>query len=176
VEFTRNVVAPIRYMTERTVREAADERNPSQSFSSLLWSEGLLLLLFLVSFFMVLLSMVPSYELWMNVIQPASVWIAVLTLAMLLAVQIISLVVLLHVLSLAALGGTSFKGRSKPLNKTFYTAYLSCGWFFQKWTMMSVLWGTPLFGFVLNLLGANVEGRFLYCGKIFTKYPTFHCG
>jgi hypothetical protein len=48
VELTRTVVAPIRYVTESTVREAADERHSSQSFLSLLWSEGILLLLHLV--------------------------------------------------------------------------------------------------------------------------------
>jgi hypothetical protein len=120
---------------------------------------------------MVLLSMVPSYELWMNVIQPASVWIAVPTLAMLLAIQSIAWLVLLYVLSLAGLGGTSFKGRSKPWNEAFYCVYHSYNWCVQNFTMMSVLWGTPLFGFVLHLLGANVEGRFLYFGNTLFEIP-----
>jgi acyl-CoA synthetase (AMP-forming)/AMP-acid ligase II len=171
VELTRTVVPPIRYVTESTVRETVDERYSSQSFLSLLWSEGILLLLYLVLFSMVLLSMVPSYELWMNVIQPASVWIAVPTLAMLLATQTISSLVLFYVLSLAGLGWTSFKGHSKPWNKAFYGVYHSYNWCVQNFTMMSVLWGTPLFGFVLNLLGANVEGRFLFFGSYLFEIP-----
>jgi acyl-CoA synthetase (AMP-forming)/AMP-acid ligase II/acyl carrier protein len=171
VELTRTVVPPLRYVTESTVRETADERYSSQSFLSLLWSEGIVLLLYLVSFSMVLISMVPSYELWMTVIQPASVWSAVPTLAMLLAVQTIAWLVLLYVLSLAGLGGTSFKGRSKPWNEAFYGVYHSYNWCVQNFTMMSVLWGTPLFGFVLNLLGANVEGRFLFFGTTLFEIP-----
>jgi hypothetical protein len=118
-----------------------------------------------------LVSMVPSFELWMNVIQPASVWIAVPTLAMVLATQTISLLVLLYVISLAGLGGTSCKGRSKPWNKALYSVYHSYNWGVQHWTMMSVLWGTPMLGLVLNLLGANVEGRFLYFGSILYEIP-----
>jgi hypothetical protein len=171
VELTRAVVPPLRCVTETTVRETADERYSSQSFLSLLWLEGIVLLMFLVLYFMVLLSMVPSYELWMKVIQPASVWIAVPTFAMVLATQTISSLVLLCVLSLAALGGTSFKGRSKPRNKALYSVCLSYGWCVQNWTMMSVLWGTPLFGFVLNLLGANIEGRFIYFGTNLFEIP-----
>jgi hypothetical protein len=107
VELTRTVVPPLRCVTESTVREAADERYCySQSYLSLLFSEWIVLLLYLVSYFMVLLSMVPSYELWMNVIQPSSVWIAVPTLAMMLGTQTISFLVLLYVISLAGFGGT----------------------------------------------------------------------
>jgi hypothetical protein len=36
---------------------------------------------------------------------------------------------------------------------------------------MSMLWGTPLVGFVFNLLGANVEGRFLYFGSTLSEIP-----
>jgi hypothetical protein len=171
VELARTVVPPMRYVTESTVRETADERYSNLSFLSQLWLEGLLLLLYLASFSMVLLSMVPSYELWMNVIQPASVWIAVPTLAMLLAAQTIAWLVLLYVLSLAGLGGRSFQGRSKPWNAAFYVVYHSYNWCVQNFTMMSVLWGTPLFGFFLNLLGANVEGRFLFFGTTLFDIP-----
>jgi hypothetical protein len=172
VELTRTVVPPLRYVTESTVREAADERYCySQSYLSLLFSERIVLLLYLVSYFMVLLSIVPSYELWMNVIQPSSVWIAVPRLAMMLGTQTISFLVLLYVISLAGFGGTSFKGRSKPWNEAFYNVYHSYNWCTQNVTMMSDLWGTPLFGFVLNLLGANVEGRFLYFGSTLFEIP-----
>jgi hypothetical protein len=107
VELTRTVALPLRHVKESTVREAAGERHSSQFFLSLLFlSEGIVLLLHLVSFFMVLVSMVPSFELWMNVIQPASVWIAVSTLAMLLATEIMSFLVFLRdVLLLAVLEG-----------------------------------------------------------------------
>jgi hypothetical protein len=95
MELTRTVVPTLRYVTESTVREAADERYcSSQSYLSLLLLEWIVLLLYLVSYFMVLLSMVPSYELWMNVIQPSSVWIAVPALAMMLGTQTISFLVL----------------------------------------------------------------------------------
>jgi hypothetical protein len=168
-----NRCPPLRYVTESTVRETPDERHSSQSFVSLLWSEGFMFLLYLVSFFMVLLNMVPSYELWMNVIQPASVWIAVPTLAMMLAAQTTALLVLHYVLSLAGLGGTSCIGRSKPWNEAFYGVYHSCNWGVQNWTMMSVFWGTPIVGFVLNLLGANVDGRFLYFDSTHYEIPYY---
>jgi hypothetical protein len=162
----------MRYVTESTVRETADERYSTQSvFLSQLWLEGILLLLYCVLCLMILLSLVPSYELWMNVIQPASVWIAVPTFAMLLAAQSISSLLCLYVVSLAGLGGRSFKGRSKPWNNAFYKVYHSYNWIVQNFSMMSVLWGTPLFGFVLKLLGANVEGRFLFLGSYLLEIP-----
>jgi hypothetical protein len=90
---------------------------------------------------------------------------------MVLAAQTISSLALLYVLSMAGLGGISFKGRSKPWNEAIYGVYHSYNWCVQNFTMMSVLWGTPLFGFVLNLLGANVEGRLLYFGSTLSEIP-----
>jgi hypothetical protein len=178
VELARTVVPPMRYVTESTVRETADERYSDDEryttqsfFLSQLWLEGILVLLYSVMCFMVLLSMVPSYELWMNGIQPASVWIAVPTLAMLLAAQSITSLLCLYVVSLAGLGGRSFQGRSKPWNNSFYKVYHSYNWIVQNLSMMSVLWGTPLFGFLLKLLGADVEGRFLFFGSYLLEIP-----
>lgn len=133
------------------------------SHSDLLQHEIKLAFLYLVYLLSIFVSFMPSYELWEFGVKPSSVFLAVPAFAAALAAQTFTALLILCVFQMAAVGCGSTKP-SKPCSFALYAVYHTVTYSIQVWSFQSLLWGTPMFSFVLKLLGANVEGHLLYFG------------
>jgi hypothetical protein len=110
-----------------------------------------------------LVSLVPAYELWQFVLQPASAEAAMPVFAMALGLQTMSWVSLLFLLQTATLWG--WRERTPPWCSPLYLVYIDLSASIQNWSCLPLLWGTPFFAVFLQILGATVEGRLLHFGR-----------
>merc|ERR1712024_403583 len=107
----------------------------------------------------ILLSLVPSYELWMRVIMPTSIWTAVPTLTIAIILQMMSWTVLFALVQATALAGTKKQGN--PWSVVAYAIYGTVYSAYQNWAFMSILHGSRAYNLLQRVLGCTFEGKAL---------------
>jgi hypothetical protein len=79
---------------------------------------------------------------------------------------------LLFVVQTLALWG--WQTRTSAWCAPLYVIYIDISAAVQAWSCLALLWGTPFFTVVLQLLGAAVEGQVLHFGRAVHDVPLLH--
>lgn len=167
LRISRTVVVPLFHVKESIEGESLDARgSPIHPLTSLL-QEMTINLLYLVLMATLFVGLLPAYELW-KVLKPSSVYI-IPVLAMTMAVQTLSWVLILFLFQLA-LYGRSPK-RTSPWSSSLFAVYITACWNIQVTSFLPALWGTPLFNAAARLLGSTIGGRVLYFGLPIFDFP-----
>lgn len=117
----------------------------------------------------VFVSTIPTYELWVSALRPTSVLESVPVLALALAVQTLSWLFLLLILQLATFGCS--RQQTSPWSHSLYVVFHSATCAIQRWSFLSILWGSPAFNYIAKGLGARYKGRVLCLGYIIYDFP-----
>ena len=159
VEISKAVVSPSLNITKSMIKDEYDARFAHTSSFSVLKREILMISGYTMVVGAIFLSLVPSYELWMRVVAPASIWTAVPTLTIAIIVQMLSWTILFALIQTIALTGT--KGRRHPWSVVAYAIYGTMYSAYQNWAFMSVLHGSRTYNLLQRVLGCKFEGKAL---------------
>ena len=159
VEISKAVVSPSVHITKSMIKDEYDERFDHVSSLGVLKKEILMISGYTMVIAVILLSLVPSYELWMRVTTPTSIWTAVPTLTIAIILQMISWTVLFVLVQAIALTGT--KRRGHPWSVVAYAIYGTVYSAYQNWVFMSILHGSRVYNLLQRVLGCKFEGKAL---------------
>ena len=159
VQISKAVVSPSLHVTKSIIKHEYDERFEHVSFFSVFKREMLMISGYIMLVGAILLSLIPSFELWMRAIAPTSIWAAVTTLSLAVMVQMVSWTILFAMIQTIALAGTS--NSTKPWSIVAYAIYGTMYSAYQNWAFMSVLHGSRLYNLLQRVLGCTFEGKAL---------------
>lgn len=134
-----------------------------------LWDEILFTGLCFILLGAVFTSLIPSFELWVNIAQPNSVWTIVLALVCIFVVQTATWIALLRAMEFVALT-LSREDKTAPRWSLIYRIYLSVGFIHQELSFVHLLYGSSAYNFVMRILGSKFEGQALLFPQRFYDY------
>jgi len=174
LEVTNAVISPLTSVTKTIHQDALDPRFSKSSKYQLTQHEVLTAFLYVVFFGFLFGTLIPSYELWVNVFgYQTSIWVAVPALACALVLQTMSLTLVVHVFQSIALFKSEAK--SEPLSQIMYLVYHNVAYSLQSYSFISVVVGSPIYNCIIKMMGGKIEGRALiFCNQIYEhKLITF---
>jgi acyl-CoA synthetase (AMP-forming)/AMP-acid ligase II len=166
LKITQSIVPPMTHVTGSITQDQPDPRVFDFTSMELIIQEALMTLGYVLSFGLLFCTLIPSYELWMNVFgNPSSIWIAVPALASSLALQTVSWTMTFACFQSIALIKTAHDSTrtrtGRPLSKTLYSLYGTMAFAYQNYSFMNAFLGSPAFNVIMRCLGVNIEGRAL---------------
>ncbi len=161
MNITNSIVPPMTHLTSSISQDKQDPRVFNFTSTQLFVQEILMSFGYLVSFGLLFCTLVPSYELWMNVFgNPSSIWMAVPALACSLLLQTIVWTLVFACFQHIALI-KSQDSAIRPFSKTLYSLYGTMAFAYQNYSFVNAFLGSPAFNIILKILGVTIEGRAL---------------
>jgi len=159
LKISGTVVPPLTRVT-RSIMKYKHDNLYASSCLSMMKEEILLTFGYFVCFGLIFGTLLPSYELWVNVFgDPDSIWIAVPALVLSITLQTISMTVILVVLQALAL--LFSEESSKPWSVTLYKLLHNFSYIYQTYSLLSAILGSPVYNCLLKLLGVKINGQTL---------------
>mmetsp|Transcript_19015 Transcript_19015/g.44307 ORF Transcript_19015/g.44307 Transcript_19015/m.44307 type:complete len:531 (-) Transcript_19015:478-2070(-) len=156
VNITRSVVRSMVH-----IRESQEDNQSDPSQSNLSWTYyPLLEIQYMVMFGLVIVTLIPSFELFQATVLESSLPVAVVGIMGSIVVQCFTWTCFLRFYQFMACrlqSGTAW-------HLSLYHIYLAVAFAVRDWSFWSLLWGTSFMGSLLRFLGSDVEGRLLYFG------------
>jgi carbonic anhydrase/acetyltransferase-like protein (isoleucine patch superfamily) len=165
-----NAVVPPFTLVDKNLSSTQKDRRGSSISTCDNWTRHVVLnVLYILTFGIALLSLVPVYDMWMRVFRPNTIEEAVPVLAVSLIMQTIVWFVILRIIQLFALGvKTNWReGKASPVHLN----YLTILWAAQTWSFLPILYGTPYFNVLAFFMGAKQEGRVIFFGSRLYDWP-----
>jgi len=154
------VVAPHTTINSSLMGKETDAMILEHSSSGrILFHEAVTLLLYLLSFGLFVLTLVPSYEVFNKIVVIESHWSVTLVipgLAAALILQTMAWAIVLASIQYVAMYGSEIEGR--PWNESIYAMYHISIYAFETWSCWEIFQGSPAFNFIVRLLGGTFEG------------------
>ena len=158
LKVSRTVVPSLTRVTRSIMKRNEDKRLPDSNILHVIWQETLMTIGYIAYFGILFGTLIPPYELWVHVFgDPVSIWIAVPALASALALQTISLTIVLTVLERVALPHS--ETNSMHRSSVIYGIYQNITFNFQMYSFLVVTLGSPLYNHIVRILGGKVEGQ-----------------
>ena len=170
LNITNTIVPPMTHVTESIKQEKLDTRCINLSVWGIMKQETLMSIGYVISFGLLFCTLIPSYELWMQVFgNPQSIFMAVPALATSIALQKLSWAVLFAGFQYITLLGSYSTHR--PYSNTMYSVYQTSNFVYHKYSFINTLLGSPPYTFIMRFLGVKNEGRALLYPFRFDEYP-----
>jgi acyl-CoA synthetase (AMP-forming)/AMP-acid ligase II/acyl carrier protein len=156
---SKAIVSPLTHVSSSIQQETLDHRMTGFSKQAILTNEVMLNVGYVACLGMIFITLLPSYELWMYAFNnPQSIWTAVPALACALALQTLSWTVVLSIFQFVTL---IFSGDGSPWSNTLYLLYGTMAFSHQRYSMLSLLLGSPAYNCIARMLGVKIEGQAL---------------
>jgi hypothetical protein len=160
LEITGSTLPPMTHVASSITQDKPDPRVFDFTSMELIIQEILMSFGYALSFGFLFFTLIPSYELWMNIFgNPSSIWIAVPALASALALQTVSWTLVFACFQYVTLIKSRKSGR--PFSNTLYSLYGTMAFAYQNYSFLNALLGSPAFNFMMRILGVKIEGRAL---------------
>ena len=158
LKVSKTVVASHSRVTRSIVKRNEDTRLPDSNILHVIWQEILMTFGYITYFGILFGTLIPPYELWVHVFNdPISIWIAVPALASALALQTISLTIVLAVLERVALPHS--ETNSIHRSNVIYGIYQNIAYDIHTLSFLVVTLGSPLYNHIVRILGGKFEGQ-----------------
>ena len=158
LKVSKTVVASHSRVTRSIMKRNEDTRLPDSNILHVIWQEILMTFGYITYFGILFGTLIPSYELWVHVFgDPVSIWIAVPALASALALQTISLTIVLAVLERVALPHS--ETNSIHRSSVIYGIYQNIVYDINTFSFLVVALGSPLYNHIVRILGGKFEGQ-----------------
>lgn len=164
-------VPPLTHVSCSIVSTEQDSRVFVFSSWELVKDESLKSVGYFLSFVLLFVTVIPSYEVWMNVYgNPSSTFVAVLALASVLILLTLTWTsVLVCVQYVSLINSSDRPGIAK--SNILYALYLSMAFAYQEYSFLYTLLGTPAFNIIVKFLGTKLNGRALLFPQRMYEFP-----
>lgn len=159
---SKKIIPPMTYIRESTFQEQLDDRATLLSTGEIIQKNVVVSMLYGLMFGVVFGSLIPTYELWMEVIRPEPINEAVPVLALSLAIQTLVWSFIPPSLEWAANGRPPRAERVKA--QPVFVVYQTFTGAFETLSFLWTCQGTPFFNVMAQFMGSKVEGRLLHFG------------
>lgn len=149
---------------------ATDEARKSVALCSYLMDDFVMNMGYVLSLSLFFTTLLPSYELWANVIDPVSIWVAILALVSALVLQTLVWTMVLAVVQYVALFKSGQEEQPKPWSKIVYMIYATMAFAHQNYSLVSIFYGSSVYNLIVRILGSRFEGQALLFPHRFYEY------
>lgn len=154
VSVVRSIVPPYSYVAADLVRDSVDPRSRAYASWQVLATKMVGEVLFVIFIASIAFSLVPSFEVWL-LCDPQKPIVAVPVLMMALVTQTLSWLALVRTIQALAY----CRGYSKRPAFPIFMILQTATWALQVFSLLPLMWGTPMILTALQFLGATVEGH-----------------
>lgn len=167
VSVSRAAIPPHTHVQQSVIREDPDDRNRVVALGQLFKEEVERFILMTIALGVTFASLIPSVEVW-RVFSPNPATCALTTgfvLALVMAVHSMSMVILARALQFFVYFESS--ERSKPWSVSVYVSFeINYHWLIQKYSLLSLFSGGPLFNCYASFRGVKMDGQALFVGNL----------
>ena len=155
------VVPPITHVMDNMISQPKqDSCNMKFSTWELAQEEMLISMGYMLCFCILFCTLIPSYELWINVFgDPTSIFVIVLAFASALVVQTLIWTIALACVQYVALINSRYLGN--PMSNAIFALYGTMAFAYQDYSFLKTLLGSPSFNMFMKFLGVKIEGQTL---------------